>query len=329
MTAQMQAVTMSSFGGPEKLEVSTTARPVPLDDEILIEVCAAGINRPDIIQRKGLYPPPPGASDILGLECAGLVSQIGKNVKKWKIGDPVCALLSGGGYAQYARAHQDLCLNIPNSLDMISAAALPETFFTVWSNLFDRASLQRGETVLIHGGTSGIGTTAIQMAKAFGIRVITTSGSSEKCDFCIELGADYAVNYKELDFVEQVMEYTENQGVDVILDMVAGDYTDKNIKCLNVNGRLVIIAVQHGPQVNLNILPVMLKRLTITGSTLRPRDNIFKADIAKSLKENIWPLLEKGEIKPIIDKVFDLKDIRAAHEYMDIGAHMGKVVLKI
>ncbi len=325
----MQAVTMSSFGGPEKLEVSTTARPVPLDDEILIEVCAAGINRPDIIQRKGLYPPPPGASDILGLECAGLVSQIGKNVKKWKIGDPVCALLSGGGYAQYARAHQDLCLNIPNSLDMISAAALPETFFTVWSNLFDRASLQRGETVLIHGGTSGIGTTAIQMAKAFGIRVITTSGSSEKCDFCIELGADYAVNYKELDFVEQVMEYTENQGVDVILDMVAGDYTDKNIKCLNVNGRLVIIAVQHGPQVNLNILPVMLKRLTITGSTLRPRDNIFKADIAKSLKENIWPLLEKGEIKPIIDKVFDLKDIRAAHEYMDIGAHMGKVVLKI
>lgn len=325
----MKAVTISEFGGPEKLEIGNIARPSPNKDEILIKIMAAGINRPDIIQRNGKYPPPAGASHILGLECSGTIIEIGKNVTEWKIGTPVCALLTGGGYAEFAVAHKNLCLKIPKSLDFISSAGLPETFFTVYSNIFDRGKLKKNETLLIHGGTSGIGTTAIQMAKAFGAKVITTSGSDDKCDFCKKLGADHVINYKKQNFLDEIMKYTTNQGVDVILDMVAGDYSDQNIKCLKEDGRLVIIAVQKGPNVNLNILPVMLKRLTITGSTLRPRDNIFKADITRKLQKHIWPLIEEGKIKPVIDKIFDMDHIKSAHEYMEKGNHMGKIIIKI
>lgn len=323
----MKAVTISAFGGPDVLKISQIPKPTPGGNEVLIKIAAAGLNRPDIIQRMGNYPPPAGASPIPGLECSGTIVEIGKNVGKWKAGDQVCALLSGGGYAEYAVAHEGLCLEIPNSLDLISSAAIPETFFTVYSNVFDRGKLRKGETLLIHGGTSGIGTTAIQMAGAFGAKIISTSGSDEKCDFCKNLGADHTINYKSQNFHEEVMKYTNDQGVDVILDMVAGDYADQNIKSLKEEGRLVIIAVQKGAKVNLNILPIMLKRLTITGSTLRPRDNIFKADIANKLNEHIWPLIENEKIRPVIDKIFSLGDIRAAHEYMEEGNHMGKIMI--
>lgn len=325
----MKAVIADGVGGPEILSISDIEIPEIGDTDILIKVEAAGINRPDIIQRNGLYPPPPGASDILGLECAGTIERIGKNVSKWNIGDKVCALLSGGGYAGYAVADQGSVLPIPNGLDMIMAAALPETFFTVWANVFDRANLKSGETLLVHGGTSGIGTTAIQIAKAMGTKVITTSGSDAKCDFCRDLGADIAINYKSQNFHEEIMKYTDKKGVDVILDMVAGDYMTANLKSLAPDGRLVIIAVLGGPKVDFNILPVMLKRLTITGSTLRPRNHAFKAGIAENLKTKIWPLIENNEIKPIIDKIFEINDIVEAHHYMDSGNHMGKVVLKL
>lgn len=325
----MKAVITNGTGGPEVLGIGDIARPKPGDDEVLIKVEAAGINRPDIIQRNGLYPPPPGASKILGLECAGVITEIGKNVSKWKVGDQVCALLSGGGYAEYATAHMASCLNIPKGLNMIQAAALPETYFTVWSNVFDRASLRNGETILIHGGTSGIGTTAIQMVKLFGGNVITTSGSDEKCDYCRKLGADYAINYKTSDFLENVMEITNNKGVDVVLDMVAGEYMAKNIKALSPDGRLVIIAVQGGPKVGFNILPVMLKRLTITGSTLRPRDNAFKAAIATNLEKHIWPLLDSGRISPVINKTYPLESVADAHHYLESGEHIGKVILTL
>ncbi|MDG1437920.1 MAG: NAD(P)H-quinone oxidoreductase, partial [Emcibacteraceae bacterium] len=276
-----------------------------------------------------LYPPPPGASPILGLEAAGIIEAIGENVTKWKIGDQVCALLSGGGYAQYATAHQDSCLEVPAGFNMVQAAAIPETYFTVWSNIFDRGGLCAGETILIHGGTSGIGTTAIQLAKAFGATVITTSASDEKCDFCKKLGADHTINYKTSDFLEDVKEFTNAKGVNLILDMVAGDYMAKNIKALAPDGRLVIIAVQGGPSVNFNVLPVMLKRLTITGSTLRPRDAAFKAAIADNLAKSVWPLFENGKITPQIDKIFALENVIEAHCYLESGHHIGKVMLTL
>jgi len=326
---KMKAVIANGVGGPDTLEVSNVDIPEFGENDVLIKVAAAGINRPDIIQRNGLYPPPPGASNILGLEVAGTIEELGKNVSKWNIGDNVCALLSGGGYAEYAVADQGSILPIPDGLDMISAAALPETFFTVWSNVFDRAHIKSGETILVHGGTSGIGTTTIQMAKAKGASVITTSGSDKKCDFCINLGADLAINYKTQNFQEEVMKYTNKKGVDVILDMVAGDYMTGNLKSLALDGRLAIIAVLGGPKVDFNILPIMLKRLTVTGSTLRARSHGFKAAIAENLKTEIWPLIEKNKIKPVIDKIFDIKDIVAAHHYMDSGDHMGKVILKL
>lgn len=326
---KMKAVIANGVGGPDILSVSEIDIPEIADNEVLIKVAAAGINRPDIIQRKGLYPPPPGASDILGLEVAGIIEKAGKNVTEWETGDKVCALLSGGGYAEYAVADQGSILPIPDGLDMISAAALPETFFTVWSNVFDRAHLKSGETILVHGGTSGIGTTTIQMAKAKGASVITTSGSDKKCDFCTNLGADLAINYRTQNFQDEVMKFTDNKGVNVILDMVAGDYMTGNLKSLALDGRLVIIAVLGGPKVEFNILPIMLKRLTVTGSTLRIRSHGFKATIAENLKSEIWSLIERNKINPVIDRVFDIGDIAAAHHYMDSGDHMGKVILKL
>lgn len=325
----MKAVIANGDGGPDILEIAVVEVPEIGPDEVLIKVAAAGINRPDIIQRNGLYPPPPGASKILGLECAGTIEKVGSNVAHWHVGDTVCAILSGGGYAEYAVADQGSILPVPKGLEMVEAAALPETFFTVWSNVFDRGELKKGETILIHGGTSGIGTAAIQMAKKMDATVITTSGSDQKCAFCRELGADFTINYKNKNFREELMTYTNGNGIDVILDMVAGDYMSDNLKSLAPEGRLVIIAVLGGPKVNFNILPVMLKRLTITGSTLRPRSTQFKAEIAKNLKTRIWPLIESGKIKPVIDKVFTIDDIVKAHHYMDSGEHMGKVILKL
>lgn len=324
----MKAVLLNQFGGPEQLTIGDVPTPSPKADEVLIKISAAGINRPDIVQRNGHYPPPLGASEILGLECAGEIVELGASVTKWKLGDKVCALLSGGGYAEYALAHEGCCLKVPRNLSMIEAAALPETYFTVWSNLFDRAKLKSNETIVIHGGTSGIGTTAIQMAKNAGATVISTSGTDQKCNYCLDLGADYAINYKKQDFLAETLKYTNNNGVDVILDMVAGDYVGKNVKALKEEGRLVIIAVQGGAKVNFNILPVMLKRLTITGSTLRIRDNQFKGKIADALQKHIWPLIEEGKIKPIIDKTFSLDDVIKAHEHLESGAHMGKVILE-
>jgi len=296
---------------------------------VLIKVAAAGVNRPDVMQRKGMYPPPPGASDIPGLEISGTIIAIGKQVEHWQIGDQVCALVTGGGYAEYCLASADCCLPIPAGLSFIEAAALPETFFTVWSNVFDRARLQPGETLLVHGGSSGIGTTAIQLAKACNAKVFVTAGNAEKCLRCLQLGADAAINYHAEDFVDAILNLTQNKGVDVILDMVGGDYLPRNIKCMADDARLVQIAVQHGPKSDINLLPIMLKRLTITGSTLRARNDAFKADIAKQLLNNVWPLLATGTIKPIIHSTFSLSDAAKAHELMESSQHFGKIILEV
>jgi NADPH2:quinone reductase len=308
-----------------------TKRPVPIptDDQVLIKVAAAGVNRPDVMQRKGLYPQPPGASDLPGLEIAGIVVATGAAVNSIKIGDPVCALVSGGGYADYCLAAAAHCLPIPAGLSFVQAAALPETFFTVWSNVFDRARLQSGETLLVHGGSSGIGTTAIQLAKAFDSNVIVTVGSNAKCRFCLELGADAAFNYKEQDFVAEINRLTEGLGVDVILDMIGGDYFPRNLRCMATDGRLVQIAIQNGAKADINLLPIMLKRLTITGSTLRARDDGFKADIAEKLLKNVWPLLASGSIKPIIHSTFALNEAALAHELMESSRHIGKIILEV
>ncbi len=312
-----------------KLQVTKRPIPNPSDDEVLIKVSAAGINRPDIMQRKGLYPPPTGASDIPGLEIAGTILSIGSKVTSVNIGDNICALVTGGGYAEYCLAEAALCLPIPINLTFIQAAAIPETFFTVWSNIFDRAQLKKNETLLVHGGSSGIGTTAIQLAKVFGAKVFITAGSAEKCSFCIKLGADAAINYKKQDFVSEIKRLTQDQGVNVILDMIGGDYFPKNLKCLGADARLIQIAIQNGSKTEINLLPVMLKRLTITGSTLRARSNSFKSEIAKQLMEKVWPLLESEDIKPIIHTTFPLKDADKAHTLMESNQHLGKIILTI
>jgi len=311
--------------------LQSTDRAIPLisENEVLIKVAAAGINRPDIMQRQGLYPAPKGASDIPGLEISGVILKIGSNVTHLKEGDKVCALVTGGGYAEYCTAHADLCLPIPSNYDFIQAAALPETFFTVWSNLFDRARLEKGETLLIHGGSSGIGTTAIQLAKAFSANVIITAGTDQKCDFCTKLGADTAINYKTHDFVNEIMDITQGQGVDVILDIIGGDYFSRNLKCMNFDARLIQIAIQNGAKTEINLLPIMLKRLTITGSTLRARSNTFKSKIAKQLFKQVWPLLESGKIKPVISNTFALKDADKAHQLMESSQHIGKIILTV
>jgi NADPH2:quinone reductase len=296
---------------------------------VLIRVAAAGINRPDVIQRQGHYPPPAGASDIPGLEIAGTVAALGDGVTDLKLGDAVCALVTGGGYAQYCTAAAACCLPIPKDYDMVRAAALPETFFTVWHNVFQRARLQPGETFLVHGGTSGIGTTAIQLARSFGARVLTTAGSPDKCRACEKLGAERAINYREEDFAEVVAQLTNGKGVDVILDMVGGDYLPRNIKCLRADGRLVNIAFLKGSKVELNFMPVMLKRLTITGSTLRPQPVAIKATIAAELKEKVWPLLDAGRIAPVVHARFTLDEAAAAHQMMESSAHIGKIILSV
>lgn len=305
------------------------AIPVPSVNQVLIKVAAAGINRPDVMQRKGLYPPPPGASDIPGLEVAGTIQSLGGNIGHLNVGDRVCALVTGGGYAEYCLASAALCLPVPENLSFTQAAALPETFFTVWSNVFDRAHLQPGETLLVHGGSSGIGTTAIQLVKAFNAKVIVTAGSEAKCEFCLQLGADAAINYKEQNFVDEIKRLTNGKGVDVILDMIGGDYFPHNLKCMSDDARLVQIAIQSGPKAEINLLSVMLKRLTITGSTLRARDDAFKAAIAGKLLEKVWPLLESGKIKPVIHSTFALTDAALAHQLMESSQHIGKIILTV
>ncbi|AMK78183.1 MULTISPECIES: NAD(P)H-quinone oxidoreductase [Methylomonas] len=303
--------------------------PSPAAHQVLIKVVAAGVNRPDLMQRKGLYPPPPGASAVLGLEVSGIIEAIGSEVTEFTAGDPVCALLTGGGYAEYCLTSASCCLPIPKGLSFIQAAALPETFFTVWSNLFDRAKLQAGESLLVHGGTSGIGTTAIQIGKAFGSRVIVTAGSEEKCQYCQKLGADLAINYRQQDFVAAVLHHTDNRGVDVVLDIIGGDYLPRNLKCLAIDGRLQQIAIQHGGKSEINLASVLMKRLTISGTTLRPRSDDFKAKIARQLFAKVWPLLEAGQLEPIIDSVFPLTKAAEAHERMESSQHIGKIILEI
>ncbi len=324
----MKAIEITKPGGPDVLQATTRPDPTPGENEVLVRVKAAGINRPDVVQRKGLYPPPPGASDIPGLEIAGLVEAIGAGVSGFNVGDRVCALVPGGGYAELCVAPTQTCLPVPDGLSFVQAAALPETYFTVWSNVFDRAVLSSGETLLVHGGSSGIGSTAIQLAKAFGAGVITTVGSEEKADFCRKLGADLVINYRTQDFEKEVLEFTDGKGVNVVLDMVGGDYVPKNIACLAPDGRHVSIAFLNGPSVEMNMLPVMVKRLTLTGSTLRPRDNEFKGEIAKALGTSVWPLLEKGTVKPVVDTILPLEKAADGHRLMESSGHMGKIMLE-
>jgi NADPH:quinone reductase len=326
----MQAVEISAYGAPEVLRLGERPVPVAGAGEVLIRVGASGVNRPDVLQRTGNYPVPPGASDIPGLEVAGVIESgdtAAMAVAGLKTGDRVCALVAGGGDAQWCVAPVGQCLPVPEGLDDIAAASLPETFFTVWSNVFDRGRLQAGETLLVQGGTSGIGVTAIQMAKALGARVIATAGSDDKCAACLKLGADHAINYKTQDFVAAVAELTGKQGVNVILDMVAGSYVSREIECLAEDGRLVIIAVQGGVKAEFNAGLVLRRRLTITGSTLRPRPVEFKAAIAASLRARVWPLLAEGRIQPVIHQVFPAAQAAAAHTLMESNQHVGKLVL--
>jgi NADPH:quinone reductase len=326
----MKAVEISAYGKPDVLRLAERPEPVPGAGELLIRVRASGINRPDVLQRTGNYPVPPGASDIPGLEVAGeIVSGDATAMAQtgFSVGDRVCALVAGGGYAQLCLAPVGQCLPVPKGLSDVEAASLPETFFTVWSNVFDRVKLQAGETLLIQGGTSGIGVTAIQMAKALGATVIATAGSDEKCQACLKLGADHAVNYKTQDFAAEAKKLTGGAGVNVILDMVAGDYVAREIECLAEDGRLVIIAVQGGVKSGFNAGLVLRKRLVITGSTLRPRPVEFKSAIARSLQAKVWPLLENGAIKPVIHSVFPAAQAAKAHELMESNQHIGKIVL--
>ena len=326
----MLAVEITSYGLPDVLRLGERPVPVPGAGELLIRVAASGVNRPDVLQRTGHYPVPPGASDIPGLEVAGVVEGGDAAAMKQagiKVGDRVCALVAGGGYAELCVAPVAQCLPVPHGLSDAEAASLPETFFTVWSNVFDRGRLQKGETLLVQGGTSGIGVTAIQLGKAMGATVIVTAGSDEKCAACLALGADHAVNYHTEDFVEAVKRITDGAGVDVILDMVAGDYVARELACLAEDGRLVIIAVQGGVKSEINAGQVLRRRLTVTGSTLRPRPVAFKAAIAQSLLQRVWPLLEKGTVKPVIHSSFPAADAAAAHTLMEAGRHVGKIVL--
>jgi NADPH2:quinone reductase len=303
--------------------------PKPAAGQILVKVAAAGVNRPDLMQRAGSYPPPPGHSPLPGLEIAGEVAAIGPNVTRWKTGDKVCALVNGGGYAEYCIAEEPVALPIPAGLDMVRAGAVPETFFTVWNNVFERGRLAAGEWFLVHGGTSGIGTTAIQLAKALGAKVIATAGSPEKCKACVDIGADRAVNYKTEDFVSACREATGGKGVDETLDMVAGDYTERNIAAAAEEGRIVQIAVLGGAEVKINIARLMMKRVTLTGSTLRPRTREAKAGFARALEAKAWPLLASGKVKVVMDSTFPLAKAADAHRRLESGAHVGKVVLVV
>lgn len=326
---KMTAIAITEPGGPLVLKPERRDVPAPAAGEILIRVRAAGVNRPDILQRKGAYPPPPGASDLPGLEAAGEVVAIGEGVKRWRVGEMVTALTPGGGYAEYVAVHETNALPIPHGFTFTEAAAIPETFFTVWHNVFQRGGLTKGESFLVHGGSSGIGTTAIQLARALGARVFTTAGSAEKCEACVRLGAHRAINYREQDFVAAVKDETGGKGVDVILDMVGGDYVDRNYEAAAVEGRIVQIATLGGPKSTANFARLMVKRLTHTGSTLRPRSVEFKGRIASELEAQVWPLLADRRIAPVMDMIFPLKEAWRAHERMEEGEHIGKIVLDV
>jgi NADPH2:quinone reductase len=329
MPRKMTAIEITAPGGPDVLKLHELAVPEPGQGQILVKVAAAGVNRPDVLQRQGGYPPPPGAPATPGLEIAGEVVALGPGASRYRPGDRVCALLPGGGYAGYAVVAEDNALSVPAGLSMIEAAAIPETYFTVWTNVFDRGGLKSGETLLVHGGSSGIGTTAIMLAKAFGARVAATAGSEEKCEACRKLGADLAINYRQEDFVEAVKAFTQGAGANVILDMVGGDYIGRNLKAAALHGRIVQIAFQKGSKVEADLMPLMLKRLTLTGSTLRPRSVAEKAEIAHALEAKVWPLLVQGQCKPVIYRTFPLSEAAQAHALMESSAHVGKIVLTV
>jgi NADPH2:quinone reductase len=325
----MKAITITQPGGPEVLQLTEKPVPAYAAHEVLVKVMAAGVNRPDVAQRKGNYPPPAGApQDAPGLEIAGVIAEVGTNVTRWKVGDKVCALVIGGGYAEYCNVPEGQCLPVPENLSFTEAASLPETFFTVWSNVFDRANLQPGESLLVHGGSSGIGVAAIQMATALGSAVYVTAGSPEKCKFCEDLGAVKAINYNKENFSEAINKLTNDKGVDVILDMIGGDYTPLNIKSLASEGRLVLINSMKGKTAEVDLVEVMRKRINITGSMLRARDVEFKSAIAQNLEKHIWPLLASGKIKPVIYKTFPAAEASKAHQLMESSEHMGKIVIQ-
>jgi putative PIG3 family NAD(P)H quinone oxidoreductase len=325
----MRYIAVDKAGGPDVMHVARSALPTPRADEVLIEVAFAGVNRPDCAQRAGTYPPPPDASPILGLEVAGRVVARGEAVREWSIGDEVCALVPGGGYAEYCATPAAWCLPIPQGLTLEQAAGLPENFFTVWNNVFDRAYLRAGESLLVHGGTSGIGLCAIQLAKAFGAMVITTAGSAEKTAFCRSIGADHAIDYRQQDFVVEVGRITQERGVDVILDMVGGDYIERNLKCLALEGRLAQIAFLHGSRAECDFRLMMVKRLTLRGSTLRASPAARKAELAHALREKAWPLLAQRKVRPVIYATYDLDDAPKAHALMESSRHIGKIMLRV
>ena len=329
LPTQMTAIAIRAPGGPEVLTPQPRPVPAPGAGEILVKVAAAGVNRPDVMQRLGQYPPPPGAPDIPGLEIAGEIAACGSGVTRWKIGDQVMALVVGGGYAEYCLAHESHALPVPSGLSLIEAAAIPETFFTVWYNAFERGRLTAGETMLIHGGTSGIGTTAIQLAKAFGARAIATAGTPEKCAACRKLGAELAINYKTEDFVEATKKATDGRGADVVLDIVGGDYIERNYEAAAVEGRILQIAFQSSPRATVDFRRLMLKRLTHTGSTLRARAIADKAAIARAIETKVLPLIAAGRVRPVIDSTFALRQAAGAHSRMDSSQHIGKIVLTL
>lgn len=325
----MTAMGFDAPGGPEVFRAETLPVPRPSAGEVLIRVAYAGVNRPDVIQRQGFYPPPPGASPIPGLEVSGTIVALGEGADPALLGQPVCALVSGGGYAQYCLAQAEHCLPVPPDLPLDQAAALPETLFTVWHNVFERGWASEGETLLVHGGTSGIGSMTIMLGKLFGLTVIVTCGGADKCRAALAIGADYAIDYKAQDFVEEVGRITGGKGVEIVLDMVAGDYVMRNLKCLADDGRHVTIAVQGGLQATINMAEVMRRRLTLTGSTLRPRSNQFKALLAQEIAQLVWPLVEGGKLRPVMDQAFPLAEAGAAHARMESGGHVGKIVLEV
>lgn len=325
----MRAIAIDGAGGPEVLKLQTMERPQPGPGEVLIKVHAAGVNRPDVMQRMGLYPPPPGASALPGLEVAGEIYAKGSDCPKWTVGDRVVALTPGGGYAEYVTAPHQQVLPWPETLSPAQAAGVPETFFTVWSNLFQRAYAADGDSLLVHGGSSGIGSTTILLGKAFGLTVYTTAGSDEKCSFAKSLGADAAINYKDEKFEDCIKDLTGGKGVDVVLDMIGGDYLMRNVSCMKENGRHVTIAFQRGPKTDINLAPILIKRLTLTGSTLRPRSIAFKGAVAAELLEHVWPLLGDGSVAPVVDSVFPIEQVAEAHRLIDSSKHMGKIILQM
>jgi NADPH2:quinone reductase len=327
LPSQMRAIEIATPGGPEVLRPVPLPLPQPRHGELLLKVTAAGVNRPDVLQRKGAYPPPPGAPATPGLEIAGSIVAKGDGTHRYRINDNVCALVPGGGYAEYCLVAEPNAMPLPSTLSLVEAAALPETFMTVWTNVFDRGRLKRGETFLVHGGSSGIGTTAIMLAHAFGAQVFATAGSDEKCKACERLGAKHAINYRAADFAEEFVRLTQARGADVILDMVGGSYVEKNMNCAAKDGRIISIAFLQGSKVEIDLLPMMIKRLTLTGTTLRPRSIEEKAAICRALENNVWPLIERGDIKPQIYRTFPLAEASAAHALMESSEHIGKIVL--